>query len=313
MRTTVTRRVAAGAVAIGASLAMAGGGATALAQENDNDTGSLTINGSGVHTDSLAAPTYSAATDPLDFSMWELCDLDVFPYGGPTGTAGPFGNCVEVLVRGGEMNIGGLEVPILNGSLRVTGQEIPELAPPTNFPSGENSFTGAPETPNGYGVDHRDLPIPGGALGSADVINLTSVNASVEAVGTPALNTLGGEIDLPIRVKLENPLLGNDCYLGSQQAPIMLNIRTDEFGALGAISELYGEGVPGGYVLDNVGSAHDFAVPAAQGCGLWGSLNWLVNLRANTPSPEGDNSINVEYDAFTATPAAVRSWRDAQG
>lgn len=124
----------------------AGGGAAAVAQEADGDTGSLTVNGSGVHSDSLASPKYSASTNPLDFSMWELCDLDSFPLGGPTGTAGPFGTCTEVLVKGGEMNIGGLEVPVLDGSLRVSGQEVPVLAPPMNFPSGEIAFVPAPGT-----------------------------------------------------------------------------------------------------------------------------------------------------------------------
>lgn len=294
-----------------AAMVVAGAGATATAQEPDDDSGSLTINGSGVHTDSLASPQFSAETDPLDFSMWELCDLDAFPYGGPAGNAGPFGACTEVLVRGGEMNIGGFEVPILEGSLRIAGQEMPVLAPPANFPIGDPVFEPAPGTQ--YGVDHRALPVPGGALGSADVINLTSVSASVEAVSTPVLNTLGGEIDLPIRVKLENPLVGNDCYLGSQQEPIMLNLRTSDFGEFRTVEEKYGAGTPGVWIDGAAASDDDFAVPAAQGCGLGGSLNWLVNLRANTPSPAGDNSISVEYDGFNAGNVAVRNWRDSQG
>lgn len=294
-----------------AAMVLVGAGASVAAQEPGADSGSLTINGSGVHSDSLASPQYSATTNPLDFSMWELCDLDAFPYGGPTGTAGPFGACAEVLVAGGEMNIGGLEVPVLEGSLRVSGQEIPELAPPMNFPSGDPVFEPAPGTQ--YGVDHRALPVPGGALGSADVINLTSVSASVEAVSTPVLNTLGGAIDLPIRVKLANPLLGNDCYLGSQHDPIMLKLRTSDFGEFRTAEEKYGDGTPGVWIDGAVASDDDFAVPAAQGCGLGGSLNWLVNLRANTPSPAGNNSISVEYDAFHAGNLAVREWRASQG
>lgn len=127
------------------------------------------------------------------------------------------------------------------------------------------------------------------------------------------LNTLGGAIDLPIRVKLENPLLGNDCYLGSPQEPIMLNLRTSDFGEFRAAEEKYGAGTPGVW-LDGASAADDgFAVPAARGCGLGGSLNWLVNLRANTPSPAGNNSINVEYDAFNAGNVAVRNWTNSQG
>ena len=299
------------ALAGAAAMVVVGAGATAIAQEADDDTGSLTVNGSGVHTNSLASPQFSATTNPLAFSMWELCDLDAFPYGGPTGTAGPFGACTEVLVVDGEMNIGGLEVPILEGSLRVSGQEIPELAPPLNFPIGNPVFEPAPGTQQG--VDHRALPVPGGALGSADFINLTSVSASVEAVDTPVLNTLGGELDLPIRVKLENPLLGKDCYLGSQQDPIMLNLRTSDFGEFRIVEEKYGAGTPGVWIDGASASDNDFAVPAAQGCGLGGSLNWLVNLRANTPSPAGNNSISVEYDGFNASNIDVRNWRNSQG
>ena len=303
---------ATAALAGAAAMVAVGGAATAGAQETDGDSGSLTVNGSGVHSDSLASPKFSSSTDPLDFSSWQLCDVEAFPYGGPTGTVGPFGACAEVVVRGGEMNIGGLNVPIPDGSLRVAGQEIPVLSPPANFPSGVTTFEGAPGTPHGYGVDHRDLPIPGGALGSADGFNLTSVSATVEALETPVLNALAGSIDMPIRVKLENPMLGNSCYLGSQQNPIVLNIRTSDHGAPGAMPDRF-QGVPGGAILGSVGSDSDFAVPAAQGCGLWGSLNWLVNMRANAPSPAGQNSIITEYDAYHAPAPSVIAWRNSQG
>lgn len=303
------RRVAAGATALGASLALLGGGMPAIAAAQGADTGSLTINGSGVHTDSLASPTSTSETNPLEFSMWELCDLDQFPLGGPNGDLGPFGSCTEVVVTDGEMNIGGLEVPIPEGSLRISGQEVPELVPPGNFP-GDLTFN--PGIGTEHGVDSRSLPIPGGAFGSLDVVNLMSVNASVEALGTPFVDALNLHVDMPIRVKLENPLLGNDCYLGSEQDPIMLNLRYKEGhgGDFRSAHERFGEGVPGIWLDGPVSEDHDFEVPAAQGCGLGGSLNWLVNMRANTPSPEG-NSIWVQYDAYNASNVDVRNWRNS--
>lgn len=300
------------ALAGAAAMVVVGGGATAVAQEADDSTGSLTVNGSGVHNDSLAAPTYTAATDPLDFSMWELCDLDVMQYGGPDGTAGPFGACTEVVVSSGDMNIGGLEVPIPAGALRVSGQEVPELEPPLNFPGSEINFSPGLGLETQHGVEYREVPIPGGAFGSADFIDLTSVNASVEAVATPVLDSLALSIDLPVRVKLENPLLGNDCYLGSEQDPIMLQLRPEDGGEFRGVADRFGEGVPGVWIDGAVSADRDFAVPAAQGCGLFGSLNWLVNMRANAPSPAGENSIAVEYDAYNAGNVAVRNWRESQ-
>lgn len=294
------------ALAGAAAMVVVGAGATAIAQEADGDTGSLTVNGSGVHTNSLASPQYSAATDPLDFSYWEECDIEKSTAIG----LGTFGGCQEVIVRGGEMNIGDLNVPIPDGSLKISGGSRPFLND-IGFPTGESEFV--PALNSEYGVFQRELPVPGGALGSANFINLTDASASVEAVGMPDLRALELAIDMPVRIKMENPLLGDSCYIGSEEDPIMLNIRPDSGGQTIGINERYqdfGGTVPGIMVEGAVGSDHDFAVPAAQGCGLGGSLNWLVNWRANSPSPAGENSITVEFDAMDAGVTMITDWRD---
>lgn len=290
------------ALAGAAAMIVVGGGATAVAQEAQEDSGSLTFNGSGVHNDSLASPTYSAVTDPLEFSYWEECDIENTKVIG----IGTFGGCQEVIVRGGEMNIGDLTVPIPDGSLKISGGSSPILND-IGFPSGELDFV--PALNSEYGVFHRELPVPGGAFGSANFINLTDASASVEAVGMPKLDALALAIDLPIRIKMENPLLGDSCYIGSEEDPILLKIRPDEGGETIGVADHYGEGVPGILVDGAVGSDDDFDVPGATGCGLGGSLNWLVNWRANTPSTAGQNSITVEFDAMDAGIPRIEAWK----
>lgn len=200
MRKLPTRCGITAVFATGAILALMGAGA-AHAQPTEEDTGSLTINGSGIHTNSLASSGDASVTDPLEFSMWELCDIENVKTIGIGGNT--FGGCQEVLVRGGQMNIGDLEVPIPDGSLQIAGGSRPVLNP-VGFPTGESDFV--PALNSDYGVFHRDLPVPGGAFGgSADMINLTAVSASVEAVGMPDLRAIDLAIDMPVRIKLENP------------------------------------------------------------------------------------------------------------
>lgn len=309
MKTQTMRRVLGAATAVGASVALIGTGLAGAAPSSDlsSDSG-----GSAASSGSSASKASADVNDPLTFSMWETCDTEASAaMGGPDGTI-PFGGCVEAVVRSGTMNIGSFSVPIPDGSLRISGGIKPVLND-SGFPSGTNTFvpsTGAP-----YGVFYRDLPVPGGALGtgSAENFGLTSASASVEAVGLPEINLLSLKIDMPVRVKLSNPLLGDNCYLGSADDPINLHLAPkspDDMGEFTSVGSRY-PGVPGTLIAGAINVDNDFAVPSATGCGLLGSLNWFVNARAHTPSASGNNSLTVTFDAYNASITAVEKWRES--
>jgi hypothetical protein len=91
------------------------------------------------------------------------------------------------------------------------------------------------------------LNVPGGLAGLVDTGGLTGVlisalndaiaaendvYATAELVGpvqfslAKAITTDGVGAVLPIRVHLENPFLGSDCYIGSSSDPVTLNLTT---------------------------------------------------------------------------------------
>jgi hypothetical protein len=115
-----------------------------------------------------------------------------------------------------------------------------------------------------------------------------------EAYGIPALG-------LPVKVKLENPLLGNECYIGSSTEPIVLKLTTGTTkpplpnkpitGKVGEISSRAEGGIlviKNNSLVDNV-----FAVPAAKGCGgkaFESVVDPLIDAKLGLPSPSGNNT-----------------------
>src|SRR6185503_10517526 len=150
---------------------------------------------------------------------------------------------------GGEFTVGTKTVPLVNpvtlqGGFEGAGDEI--------------EFYGAE---NGDTLSKTPQPVPGGLLGllnckeqtnpiikglceAALENGLTGVNAIVELTGPTkgltniALNTEnlileeGTALGLPVKVKLDNPTLGSNCYLGSDKNPVQLKFTTGTSGSL---------------------------------------------------------------------------------
>jgi hypothetical protein len=204
----------------------------------------------------------------------------------------------------------------------------------------ENTSTGtfSVVAPSGGAIVSAPIQIPGGLLGLAcpsDVpavtaicdgitdSQLNTVTAVVESAGTPSNFSLeaglsSGEpiVTVPVMIHLENPLLGPDCYIGSNSDPILLQpenattpaVQVEEFDANGTPDATNG-------VMDAIfstgGTQEDdtAAVPGASGCGLLGILNLAVDLKEGLPSASGNNSLVLNnasaYLAGLANPANV--------
>jgi hypothetical protein len=131
---------------------------------------------------------------------------------------------------------------------------------------------------------------------------LTGVNAVTE-LAAPAssvvLNTafeqlgVGTALTLPVKVRLENPLFGSECYIGSSSEPITLNLTTGA--TTGGPT-----GKPGtkktkeeGGILEISGVSlvsNSFSAPKATGCGIFGLLDGLVDEKIGLPSAAGKNT-----------------------
>jgi hypothetical protein len=157
-------------------------------------------------------------------------------------------DCVVSVSSGGGFTIGKKTVPLVNpvtlqGGFEGAGEEV--------------QFYGAE---NGNTLSKTPQPVPGGLLGITaptwwpkfiqnwfnNLINegFTGVNATVELTGPSKgltkikLNTEnlifeeGVALGLPVKIHLENAILGSNCYIGSDSKPVQLNFTTGTSGKL---------------------------------------------------------------------------------
>jgi hypothetical protein len=154
------------------------------------------------------------------------------------------------------------------------------------------------------------LPAPPASLSSI-FLSEASLSEPVlyEAFGIPALG-------LPVKIKLENPLLGNECYIGSSTEPVVLKLTTGTTkpplpnksitGKIGTF-ESNAEGtiltIKGNSLVDNL-----FAVPVAKGCGgkaFEALLDPIINAKLGLPSPAGNNTAILNNTLKQAGRGAV--------
>ena len=198
----------------------------------------------------------------------------------------------------------------------------------------DDSFTVI--SPSGGALVAAPVQIPGGLLGlicpsNIPVVSvvcseitsssLNAVTAAVQPAGNPSgFSLVAGLsegvpiITVPVKIQLQNPLLGPDCYIGSNSNPILLtpeNLTAPTIGgeffdangtpdAAGVMESIVSTGG-----TEGAGSA---PIPGAAGCGLLGALNGIVDLKVGLPSPAGKSSFTLNkassYFAGLASPGS---------
>lgn len=210
--------------------------------------------------------------------------------------------CIRSVVTGGHLQAGKQDVPIEN-PITLTGA--------TNGAFEEFTYNSE------GGLSKTQQEVPGGVVGLTGLswlIKLLPVNAlklfAVTELAGPPRNLDFNHVTLPIKVHLINPVLGNNCYIGSNTEPITLNLTTgtteppppnEEISGEEADFKEEGEVV---YLENGVYVDNSFAVPGAKGCVLTLipfipiSLDSIVNSQAGLPSAAGKNeavqNINLE-------------------
>lgn len=119
-------------------------------------------------------------------------------------------------------------------------------------------------------------------------------------VGQILFGVNGGLItQVPLAFRLENPLLGSSCYLGSASDPITLNLTTGTSGALtGSIGSI--AIANGGNTIQTIGTEvvdNQFTVPGATGCGSGGVFDNDIDTTDALPSSAGANTA-ILYGNF---------------
>jgi hypothetical protein len=247
-----------------------------------------------------------------DFAVFKQC---------PRFTAG-VEVCFYAQITSGGMVLDRLSVPIVNTVTLQGGI--------TSFGSDEERFVGALDgetlsatpqvVPGGLsGLIGCDAIKGGGLLGSVrrracravfESSRFQTVSATTElarpaneiVINTPNEEAREGTaLSLPVRVHLENPLLGRECYIGSSADPIVFNLTTGTTsppgpntpitGKVGVLSAKDGYNfieVPEHSQVDNA-----FTTPEATGCGRTFSflIDSLIDSRLGLPSPAGYNTV----------------------
>jgi hypothetical protein len=253
----------------------------------------------------------------------------------PTGEFADFGecplsnakvtDCIFSVTTGGEVTIGKKTVPIVNPVTLQGGAYRNEAE--------EQVFVGAE---NGVTLSKTPQPVPGGLVGITapkwwpkfvqDWFNglieegFTGVNATVE-LAAPAselklsnenlINQEGTALGLIAKVHLENVILGNHCYIGSNSEPLRIDFTTGTSGALtGTVGELtFNEAFTMVTVTGSKLVNGTFAAPGASGCGGVFSIfvDPLVDSVLGTPSPSGKNSATLEGVLEDANAPSVKA------
>jgi hypothetical protein len=273
----------------------------------------------GISSTALAAPTGEFAV----FAQCPLSNTEI--------TA-----CINAKTESGKFIVGKKEVPIVN-PITLQGGLIENATGGLNFVAAANGET----------LSKTSQPVPGGLAGlincneitgsgflekaeriSCEAVfenKLTGVNATTELAGPASaiglneenlLGETGTALSLPVKVKLESPLLGSECYIGSNASPIVINFTTGTTSPPAPNKPIKGskgklESNPEGNILTiNKNSLvnNSFAAPSVSGCGGVFSflIDPLVNAKLGTPSAAGHNTAVLNGTLKQASAETVR-------
>jgi hypothetical protein len=225
-----------------------------------------------------------------------------------------FINCPIAVAKGclygetleGEFKLGSKSTPIVNptilqGGLAYIGTETLPMIPP---------IYGAQE------LSKTSQPIPGGLTGATELIG-GPASATAELAGTPVVTAVflgfghDTAVELPIKVHLENELLGPNCYIGSDAEPVVLKLTDGTTKPPPGVEPMSGkigknEGRDKGRLItfvDNTLVDNTFAVPAAKGCGTNALLEPVVTAAVNAavglPSEPGVSHAILTGNQYT--------------
>jgi hypothetical protein len=237
--------------------------------------------------------------------------------------------CIVATTNSGEVVLGSKKVPIEKPVVLQGG-----LLKPTEGVAG---FAAAS---NGITLSKAPQNVPGGILGIVPDASspflvkllikfflenkLTGVSSTLELAKpaseitlseTNLIGELGTAMKLPVKVHLENPFLGKNCYVGSSTTPIIWPLMTGETNPPAPNTKIKGkagelEFLEEGRIAEikeNVLVENAWSAPKAAGCG--GILSFLVDPIINSQlgsTVAGRNTAILKNTVFTASAVAVR-------
>jgi hypothetical protein len=236
-----------------------------------------------------------AGASPAGASLkQDLQRFSDYPYSNPLVIT-----CVYSTTTSGEFVIGKSTVPInktvtIQGGLRAFGFLVPAT--------------------DGNTLSKTPLQVPGGLVGIELPGNFTEVTATAELAGQAQISTGASGIALPLKVKLDNLVLGGGCYVGSEEEPVSLHLVYGTTNPPPPNKPIKGSIVvstkDGGAILVLAGTLVDnsFAVPGANGCTLLPLVGDLaVDLKVGLPAAAGTNTAIMSGATEEANAGVVKA------
>jgi len=243
----------------------------------------------------------------------------------PSTTTG-VNKCLHAVTNGGHVKLGNKNVPIVNPVTLDGG-----VAKPAKEEEPEEGFSKFFAAANGETLSKTPQPVPGGLAGLVNCKeienflvrigceavfenHLTGVNATLE-LAQPAseirINEInlvfeeGTALKLPVKVHLENPLLGSSCYVGSSSSPLIWNLTTGTTKPPVGYSALKGASglltfTEEAQILHLRGTElveNDWSAPEATGCGgaiVELILDPIINAEIGLPASAGVNEAVLQ-------------------
>jgi hypothetical protein len=274
----------------------------------------------------LSVASTALATPKGEFAVFADCPLNV---------AG-LNACIYAKTESGVFTVGKKTVPIekaieLQGGLKQNGEALEFVAAkdgntltkvPQNVPGGLSGLVNCTEIKGSGFLEALERAtcksiFENGLTGVSATTELAAPASSIGIDLNALLSTEGAALTLPLKVHLENPLLGSSCYVGSNSAPIVIPFTTGTTspplpnkpitGSVGTF-EILEEGqllkIRNNSLVNN-----SFAAPKTNGCG--GIFEFLIgpiiNATLGVPAAAGHNTAILNGTLEQASAAAVKA------
>ncbi|WP_019631113.1 hypothetical protein [Actinomadura atramentaria] len=234
----------------------------------------------------LAVPSLLAVAAPATADTTPTFDLRADCPALPAGAEPAAWECLEMVVAGGSMTLGGITQQI-SAPLRLVVQAGP--------PAG-----GGPNEVKQVRMDPAPMKVPGGVFGLLGIPtfpgldDVPGVRVAIEPHYAGGFSFALPTATMDLRVRIDNLFLGDSCYLGGEKDPLRFSMIADM-----STLRIVSPGDPADplgspTVLSATASDETFSVPASD-CGLLGPvIDWAAGL----PSPSGKNTAT--FNTFIA-------------
>jgi hypothetical protein len=277
---------------------------------------------------SLGAASSALAKEPQKgFKVFNQC---------PRFTKG-VNYCLYDLTKSGEVVLNKQKVPILNTITLQGGIERNETTEAEKFVAASNGETLSKTPQNVPGgltglINCKEITGEGIVekieRGSCEAVfehGITAVNAITE-LAKPAseiqinknnlVNQEGIDLSLPVKIRLENSLLGSECYIGSSSNPVVWSLTTGPTsppppntsieGKTGKLS--FSEEFQIVTITGNSSVNNSFSAPGATGCGgflVEYLLDPIINAKIGLASAAGKNTAILTGNLEESTTESV--------